>query len=342
MIWTAMGATPSGESLRRIASMPNYTKGQFQNIEHTPVMSEDYHMGKVMMDMMKRNSARTPATPLPNVKTDLLHLENNALVWFGHSAYLLKINGKHILVDPVFSGHASPVPFMIKAFKGSNSYGVADMPEIDMLVITHDHYDHLDYETVVALKSKVKEVVCSLGVAAHLIKWGYQESHIHELYWHESKTVFENFTFTAEPARHFSGRGITRNKSLWCAFALQTPELTVFIGGDSGYGKHFKEIGTRYNGFDIALLECGQYNPAWKYIHMMPEETVMAAQDIQAKIFVPVHWGKFALSLHTWQEPADRVVAAAQRAEMPYATPKIGEAYVIGAGGQTHHWWQMR
>lgn len=340
MIWTAMGTSPSGESLERIRRAPNYKKNQFQNLEHTPVMAEDYHMGKVMMDMMRQRTDRSPKSTIPSVRTDLRKLQDGAVVWFGHSSYLMRIGGKHILVDPVFSGNASPVSFMIGAFDGSNTYQPANMPDIDILVITHDHYDHLDYKTVTALRSKVKEVVCSLGAGAHLMHWGYDAALIHELYWHESVTLFNNFTFTAEPARHFSGRGLTRNRSLWSAFVLSTPELRIFIGGDSGYGDHFAEIGARYDGFELALLECGQYNPAWKYIHMMPEETVRAARDLKAATFIPVHWGKFALSLHPWYEPADRVFAAAQSERYSMATPLIGEPFLIGTTPVEQVWWR--
>jgi L-ascorbate metabolism protein UlaG (beta-lactamase superfamily) len=229
---------------------------------------------------------------------------------------------------------------MIGAFNGSNTYQPADMPDIDILVITHDHYDHLDHKTVTALRDKVKQVVCSLGVGAHLLQWGYTAEQVHELYWHESVTIDHELIFTAEPARHFSGRGITRNRSLWSAFVLQTPDRRIFLGGDSGYGKHFADIGSRYSGFDLALLECGQYNPAWKYIHMMPEETVQAAKELGATTLIPVHWGKFALSLHAWHEPADRVFAEASRLGFPLATPMIGEPFLIGSKPLKQEWWR--
>ncbi len=337
----AMGKTPTGERLKRITAAPNYKNGQLQNLSFTPTMAEDTNFFKVMGKMITAPSGRTPDQPLPFIQTalDALPAHDIEVIWFGHSSYLLLMAGKRILVDPVFSGHASPLPFMVKAFPGANFYQAADMPQIDVLVITHDHYDHLDHKTVLQLKEKVGHIVCSLGVGAHLEYWGYDANKITELYWYES-TVVDGMQFTAVPGRHFSGRGLQRNKTLWSGFVVELNGLRVLIGGDSGYDTHFKEIGARYAGFDLVILECGQYNPAWKYIHMAPEETVLAAQELGAKQLLPVHWAKFNLSLHTWTEPADRALAEALRLNMPVAFPQIGERYVPGRATQRDIWWK--
>lgn len=337
----ALGSLPKGAALNRIKQAPNYTSNGFENLSHTPTMAEGHNFFKVMWSFMNKPKGTVPLSELPSIQTNLNHLPdgNPAMVWFGHSSYLLKVGGKNILVDPVFSGNASPFSFMVKAFKGSNVYGVNDMPEIDILIITHDHYDHLDYHTIVALKPKVKHIICSLGVAPHLMKWGYDASKITELYWGE-KTVIEDIQFTAAPARHFSGRSIIRNRSLWSSFVVNSESHQIYIGGDSGYDTHFKQIGKEYGKFDLAILECGQYNPAWKHIHMMPEETVQAAIDLNADIFIPVHWGKFDLSLHHWTEPIERATAHAQKLNVPYFTPMIGAVSQLNKNIPTHHWWK--
>jgi L-ascorbate metabolism protein UlaG (beta-lactamase superfamily) len=207
---------------------------------------------------------------MPSVKTNLKELNNGLphLIWFGHSSYLLRINGINILVDPVFSGYASPYSFLGGCFPGSNVYGVEDMPDIDILLLTHDHYDHLDFDTVMKLQHKTKAIITSLGVGSHLQYWGIAANKITELDWWQSKEIFTGFRFTAAPARHFSGRGFTRAKTLWSSFILQAGEYKIYLGGDSGYDTHFSEIGRQYGPFDLAILENGQYDLRWKYIHV--------------------------------------------------------------------------
>ena len=336
------GERPSGESLNRIEASANYNNAQFQNLNHTPQLTGGVSMFTVMREFFfNKDKRNVPAKPLPSKKTDLLNLNpnNNILVWFGHSSYLMQLDGKTFLVDPVFSGHASPIKFTTKSFKGSDVYSVDDMPSIDFLILTHDHYDHLDYETIVKVKPKVKTVITALGVAAHLKRWGYQPEVIHENDWHE-ELHFGDFTFTATPARHFSGRTFKRNISLWLSFVLTTPSKKIFIGGDSGYDTHFKAIGEHFGPFDLAILEDGQYNPYWRYIHMMPEEVVQAAQDLGASMLLPVHWGKFSLSLHAWDEPITRVVKEAKRKDLPVLHPMIGEAIYLDRINNFSEWWK--
>lgn len=337
----ALGSLPKGAVLDRIKQAPNYTSKGFENLSHTPTMAEGHNFFKVMRAFMNKPKGSVPTSIIPSIQNDLNRLPdgNPAMVWFGHSSYLLKVEGKNILVDPVFSGNASPFSFMVKAFNGSNVYNADNMPEVDILIITHDHYDHLDYHTIKALKAKVKHVVCSLGVAPHLIKWGYDATKITELYWGETTTI-QNIQLTAAPARHFSGRTVIRNRSLWSSFILKSLSHQIYIGGDSGYDAHFKQIGKDFGKFDLAILECGQYNPAWKYIHMMPEETVQAAIDLNAEIFIPVHWGKFDLSLHHWTEPIERATAHAKKLDMPYFTPMIGAVSQLNSDMPTHEWWR--
>jgi L-ascorbate metabolism protein UlaG (beta-lactamase superfamily) len=342
MFRKAFGKKPSGERLKGILKSPQYKNNAFHNISHTPVLAEDSSMLKTLRSYFNKPKDVQPPGPIPSVKTDLNKLTDEApvLVWFGHSSYLLRVNGNNILVDPVFSGHASPFSFMVKAYEGANVYGAQDMPAIDVLLQTHDHYDHLDYSTAAALKPKVKRVVTGLGTGSHFEYWGYNPSAITELDWYASTAVVPGMQLTAAPGRHFSGRGLTRGKTLWASFILQSGTHRIYIGGDSGYDKHFKEIGAMYGPFDLAILECGQYNAHWKYIHMMPEETAQAAVDLGAKMLLPVHWAKFTLALHPWNDSIQRVLAKAAELNLPVTTPMIGEPVVIGKKYPASHWWE--
>jgi len=207
------------------------------------------------------------------MKTDFKTLDKgkDVVVWLGHSSYFMQLGGKRILIDPVFSSSAAPVSFANKAFNGTNLYTAEDMPEIDYLLISHDHWDHLDYPTVIALKPKVKNVVCGLGVGSYFEDWGFEPILIHEADWFTVLEFEDGLIIHVLPSRHFSGRLFTRNKTLWTGFALVTPDRRVFYSGDGGYGPHFKQIGEMFNGFDLVIMENGQYDKNWPYIHMMPE-----------------------------------------------------------------------
>ncbi len=337
----SLGKLPTGKEKEKTHQSPHYKRGQFQNPVPTVMLEPGYSYAKLIFEFLRKPPTCFPPKSLPSVRTNLMDLPDNntSIVWFGHSSYLIKTGGKTVLVDPVFSGYVSPVKGMNKAFAGSNIYSVSDMPPIDFLLLTHDHYDHLDYETIIKLKPKVKQVCTSLGVASHLLYWGYSASIIHELDWYQSFT-FESLALTSLPARHFSGRSLKRDQTLWSAFALETNGQKLLLGGDSGYASHLKEIGEKYGPFDLALLECGQYNLAWHSIHMLPEETAQASLDVKAKVLMPVHWGKFSLSLHPWDEPVKRVVAKADELKIALTTPMIGEVVVLNEVYPAKHWWE--
>lgn len=343
MALQVFGKTPSGERQEKLQQSANYKNGSFHNISHTPVMAENSSFWKTLKAYFNKPKDVKPPRLLPFVKTNLQQLTNEApvIVWFGHSSYLLRINGINILVDPVFSNHAAPFSFMVKAYPGADSYSVEDMPEIDLLVQTHDHYDHLDYISIRALKPKIKKVITTLGTGAHFEYWGYDPAVITELDWWQSTAAVPGIQLTAAPGRHFSGRGITRGKTLWAGFVLQAAGHTIYLGGDSGYDAHFKEIGEKFGPFDLAILECGQYNGHWPYIHMMPEETAQAAVDLHARLLLPVHWAKFTLSLHSWNEPIQRIVKKAAELQLPVTTPMIGEPLVLGKPFPVAHWWEI-
>jgi L-ascorbate metabolism protein UlaG (beta-lactamase superfamily) len=326
------GATPTGARLERIRKSPNFRNGEFQNLLPTPVMTGDKGGLKSLLEFAFNGNKRLrPAGPIPSVKRDLLHLPSgeNVLVWFGHSSYFIQADGKRILVDPVLNGRAGPVPFSTKAFDGTDVYTAADIPAIDYLFITHDHCDHLDYDTVTKLRPKVKMVICGLGVGAHLERWGYAKDAIAEGDWGDKIELGDGFTAYVLPARHFSGRGARPNMTLWASFALKTSSgYKIYMSGDTGYGPHFKKIGRDFDGFDLALLECGQYDPSWKYIHMMPEETLRAAEDLHAALVLPGHNSKFSISNHDWDSPLRTITAIARKSRVRLITPVIGS--VVG------------
>ncbi len=338
------GKLPSGDRLERIKKSPNYKDGSFQNQSHTPVMAEDVSYFSVGKEFIfgKRNRV-SPCDEIPSVKTDLMNLDNSedVLVWFGHSSYFMQIDGKKILVDPVFSGHASPFSFSIKAFNGTDQYGVDDIPEIDYLFITHDHWDHLDYETITKLKSKVGTVICGLGTGEHLECWGYNVDKIIELDWNEQSELDSGFVVHSVPARHFSGRGFKRNQTLWTSFVFQTPTMKIFIGGDGGYDKHFKEIGNNFESIDLAILDNGQHNKNWKYIHLMPDEISQTFLDLKAKQLFSVHNSKFVLANHPWDEPLIEVKDMSNELNIPLIHPMIGELVNLKDSTQQFvEWWK--
>lgn len=285
---------------------------------------------------------KVPTKPLPSVKNDLhaLNPDENCLVWMGHSSYFLQVDGRRFLVDPVFSGRASPVPGTTQAFAGADVYGVEDIPDLDALVITHDHWDHLDYPTVTRLWKRTARVVTGLGTGEHLEYWGCPADKLVELDWEESAQIFPGFRVSAETARHFSGRGLVRNQALWISLVLESPSQKIFLGGDSGYGSHFKKIGDKYGGFDLAILENGQYNTDWRYIHMMPGEQLRAMRDLEARTLLPVHHSKFALALHSWKEPLQHLNKDTDW-NLRILTPVIGQK--VGWQGDSPAfpaWWE--
>ncbi|MDR3366328.1 MAG: MBL fold metallo-hydrolase [Prevotellaceae bacterium] len=338
------GNTPQGARRERVLRSPNYRDGKFQNLHHTPQLTGNKGMGTLLMDKLLAKHERVrPDSAIAALKTDLHSLNPNEdlLVWFGHSSYYMQVEGKRLLVDPVFSSAASPVFFVNRAFKGTDIYAADDMPDIDYLIITHDHWDHLDYPTVKALRHRVAKVICPLGVGEHFERWDFDVQRVVELDWNEAVHPDTGVEVVCLPARHFSGRGFSPNQSLWASFLLKTPTLKVFMGGDGGYDTHFADIGRRFGPVDFALLENGQYNDSWRYIHMKPEEMLQAGKDLKAKVVMPVHNSKFALSSHPWDEPMSRAVEAWNSGDFGLATPMIGERVSLRDSAPAHgRWWR--
>ena len=316
--------------LERYRQSGHYKSGKFINLTATS-MDMGWKDGlRIAFEFLKGGKGLRPQFELPVEKCDSLSLTKNSsdpkLLWFGHSAFLLQLGGKNILVDPMLGNVPSPHPWLGKArFNEELPIDISALPPIDAVLISHDHYDHLDYESIIKLKEKTRMFYAPLGVGAHLEAWGVPAGKIKELNWWEELS-HENIQLVFTPSRHFSGRGMTdRWSTLWGSWVIQGETKSIYFSGDGGYGDHFKEIGKRYGPFDFALMECGQYNELWHDIHMMPEETVQASIDVQANIFMPVHWGSFTLALHTWTDPVERVTQEARRLDMPVVVPRIGE-----------------
>lgn len=345
------GRLPEGEALRAVRASRHQVDGVFQNEVPTPMFVEGQNMASVLMtNMTSRPERLQPAQPLPSVKLDLKALprDRDMVVWLGHSSFYVQLAGQRILIDPVLSDYASPVSFAVRAFEGSTPYTAADLPDIDLLLITHDHWDHLDHATLTELAPRIRQVITGLGVGSHLLRWGFAPERVRQADWADRFAVTGGLTVHVLPARHYSGRAMERNRTLWVSFALVSPERRLYFSGDSGYGPHFRSIGEQFDGFDLVALDSGQYDARWPLIHMNPEEAAQAARDLKAKVLLPAHVGRFAMARHAWDEPLKRIVDASQGQPFRLTTPVIGGEIIlegeraqvaVNAVSATTGWW---
>jgi L-ascorbate metabolism protein UlaG (beta-lactamase superfamily) len=326
----------------RIQASPNFVGGKAKNTVETPMMTGESDESN-FSSLLKLFTSEGKPEIVPSVKTDLnaLDIKEEIMVWFGHSSFLLQTGGKRVLVDPVLSEAGAPVPFVNTPFNGTKIYEPDDIPAVDFLIITHDHYDHFSKKTLKAIENRVGIVICPLGVGKYLKKWGYPESKIVEMDWNEEYQLAPDFTIHCLTARHFSGRGLlSQNTTLWAAYLLQTPEYRIYFSGDSGYGEHFKEVGRRFGKVDLAFLENGQYDPRWALIHMMPGEALAAAEDMNALYLMPIHNSKFLLSAHKWNDPLIQITALKDDENLILMTPMIGEKVPLWEEEYTFKpWW---
>ncbi len=337
------GASPSKAHLEKISKSINYGSNQFKNLIPTE-MDLNFRNGmEVMYSWVFENDGREPGRAIPVMFNNKANHDSDSIfriTWYGHSAILLEINGKKIFIDPMLGKSASPVPFMTKRFRYEVPIDIESIPQIDAVILSHDHYDHLDYPSIIKLKDKVNHFYAPLGVGSHLKRWGVEESKITELDWWDSTTIDQIQIVTA-PARHFSGRGLSdRNKTLWASWIIIGKKEKIFFSGDSGYGPHFKEIGNKYGPIGFGMMEGGQYNENWEASHMMPEQTIQASIDVNAKKMMPIHWSAFNLSLHSWTEPVERAIKAAQLHNVKIITPQIGQKFYPGAEEESNFWWR--
>ncbi|MBI3229671.1 MAG: MBL fold metallo-hydrolase [Burkholderiales bacterium] len=283
-----------------------------------------------------------PRLPIPVQalsRADLEAAPDASVFRLGHSTLLLKLHGEFFLTDPVFSERASPVQWAGPKRFHQPPISIAELPPIKAVILSHDHYDHLDYAATLALADKVEHFLTPLGVGQRLIDWGIDASKVQQLAWWQS-TAVAGIEFVATPAQHFSGRGLKdRNQTLWASWSILSPQARVFFSGDSGYFPGFKEIGDRLGPFDMSLMETGAYNKMWPDVHMQPEESLQAHLDVRASHLLPIHNGTFDLSMHAWFEPFERIVDLASHHNVSITTPQMGEAVSIvqpHAGGR---WW---
>jgi L-ascorbate metabolism protein UlaG (beta-lactamase superfamily) len=329
----------------------NTAKQLFQNRNPRPIHA-DFNFPKLLKSFLFGRQIRRPTQPLPFEEPDLVNFlkddESLKWIWLGHSSLYLNINGLKIITDPIYSKSASPFFCITRRFQ-KPVLSLKETPRPDVILISHDHYDHLDASTVRFFAKDPPQFVTALGVGARLESWGIPKNKITELDWHQSTQV-KNLKVTAVPAQHFSGREIgDQLRTLWASWIfVSEPRPTsvtdhkqkIYFSADSGYADHFKETASMYGPFDHAFLECGQYNIMWRFVHLLPEEIIKAAQDLGLKRFSPIHWGMFSLSMHDWFEPIEKITTLAEQNSIQVWQPRLGELVRFTQGPRLDKWWQ--
>ena len=330
----SMGSAPQSERISRIESSQNYGDEIFINSVPTSTSPKDGMLG-LAWKFLFYDGQREPETPptINQLGPDSFSApppDGLRITWLGHASALIEIDGQTILTDPIMSERSSPFSWAGPERFYPSPISVKDLPYLDAVLISHDHYDHLDHDTIVALQDKTQAFLVPLGVGAHLESWGIAPEKIIVLDWWESVSLTDDFHLISTPARHFSGRGLTnRNSTLWCSWAITGPRHRVFFGGDTGYFPGFSEIGQRLGPFDMTLLPVGAYGDKWPDIHMNPEDALLAHWDLQGELFIPIHWGTFKLALHPWTEPAEWTLRVAKELNIPIEFPPPGGSVTL-------------
>ena len=348
------GAIPSGPDHQRMTESPNYNTDQDMFVNEVPGVMEEMlaHSGfwanprkNLTNNFLFNPNTPTPDVPLPEVRgplpSDLRDtFDTVKFTWLGHATVLASINGKTILFDPVFSESAAPVSWAVKRYQPP-AIDIDQLPPIDFIVISHDHYDHLDMNAVKFFRESDTRFLVPLGVASHLEYWGIGRDQVTEFDWWQSRNI-SGITFTCAPAQHFSGRTATiaMQKTLWASWAVRTEAASVYFSGDSGYAGHFKEIGDRLGPFDLTFIDAGQYNERWRQVHNLPPEVIDAFNDLRGDILVPIGWGMFTLALHDWYEPPVEISSRAVAIGATVAIPRFGEWVDIRQRLPDKKWWE--
>jgi L-ascorbate metabolism protein UlaG (beta-lactamase superfamily) len=340
----ALGAQPS--DIRAVADRsPNFRDGVFVNLEPASFNIDTEEQRNILWELVSSRNQARPAAEIPLDTPEPRAFEapagQIAVSWFGHSTALLEIDGYRVLTDPVWSERCSPSDVIGPGRLHPPPVSLEALPALDAIVISHDHYDHLDLDTIVALaRSQWAPFVVPLGVGAHLRDWGIPDERILELDWNEQANIDE-LTLVCTPARHFSGRFLNRNATLWASWSIVGPRHRAYFGGDTGYTKSFADIGAAHGPFDVTLMPVGAYNKVWPDIHMNPEDAVQAHIDVRGGLLLPIHWCTFRLAPHPWAEPIERLLAAAEPAGVRVAVPKPGERVDPAAATESDAWWRL-
>ncbi len=345
------GASPDKNSKKIIENSENFIEGKFRNIKTTYTNFRTLEKKATLMDWFSPPKDKNPLNPLPTIKFIGKDLAEGKFVWLGHSTVLMKTEGLVVMTDPVFN-RASPLPsfnsksksnfFNGKPFIFENPVVIDDLPKVDVVIISHDHYDHLDSKAIKDLSNRIDQFFVPLGVGAHLERWGVNKNRITEYDWYDSKD-YKNIKFTFAPSLHFSGRGVTNgNSTLWGSWMIKSKTLSAYFSGDGGYSETFKKLGNEYGPFDIAFIENGAYNVDWSNVHMFPDEAVQASIDLKAQVLFPIHWSKFDLSVHPWDEPIIRITKEAAKKNVNIATPMIGEVFELSSIPKKPWWEKLR
>lgn len=341
-VWLSpvFGGKPDNTSQTKITQSTHFNGETFENLTPTKISTRTEDSPSTW-DFLKGFifgvEGKNPSAPVPSQSLNGVLLQDGEMIWFGHSTVLMATNGLSVITDPVFY-RASPLPIGGAPFELQAPITTEQLPPIDVVLISHDHYDHLDMQAVKDMAKQVKHFIVPLGIKAHLQHWGINSNKITELDWYESKTI-NDVNFILAPSRHFSGRGLTdRMKTLWGSWIVNAPALKVYFSGDGGYSSEFKKIGSTYGPFDLAIMENGAYDQNWAQIHMFPEQTIKASEELKASYLLPVHWGKYDLANHHWLAPIQRLSKAAKHSEVRLVTPIIGKPFTLNEKtNQT--WW---
>jgi len=346
LIFGCASTTPSElERERRITANPLWDGSKFQNIDPTPDPSLG-EIGSMAWDFLfEKPTGGTTDPPLPARALELASWPQDLdfqFAWLGHTTYYYEIEGQRILTDPMFSQKAGSFGPLSPKRYSDLAVSIEELPNVDLVLITHNHYDHLDESSIKALIPKTKQFIVPLGVGALMEDWGVPTEKITEVEWWDQVQV-GGLEITCAPAQHFSGRGLfDRNKTLWASYGIRGATTNLYLSGDSGWHKGLFEIGERLGPFDVTFIEMGAYGkyPGWKEIHFTPEDAVKAHQALQGKVMIPSHWGTFDLAMFVWYEPIERFVAAADQAEIAFLTPQVGERINPGHVGGSSRWWR--
>jgi L-ascorbate metabolism protein UlaG (beta-lactamase superfamily) len=338
------GAPMAGARLARALANPQYRDGRFVNLE--PEAPSTTSLVEYTLRQFSGEEVRKPPAPVPVLAVDKMALQaapprGLRAFWIGHASTYVEIDGLRILLDPVFAERVSPLPVGPGRFHAP-PIALADLPRIDAVLISHDHYDHLDMDTVRHLAQRGSRFFVPLGIGAHLELWGVPPAQIEELEWWQERSL-GNVRIVCTPTRHYSGRGLgDRSTTLWSSWSVIGAQHRFFYSGDTGYAKLFQDIGARLGPFNMAFIKIGAYGPgaAWTDIHMTPEQAVQVQRDVRARRMFPVHWSTFNLAYHDWDEPIRRAAAEAHRVGVELVTPRVGEVVDADRPFQSTRWWE--